>query len=89
MLVLGKFEFSIQAERAECERDERALPAEALATHEARSHALDVDDQVQVGEDGETSREEGQVDSSGEGEAISVEAVYYVSLDSFRSLLKH
>ena len=70
--------FSFQAERAERERDEGGLPAEALATDEARPHAADVDDQVQVGEDGAPPREEGQVDKGGEGEALSVETFHLV-----------
>ena len=70
--------YSFQAERAERERDEGGLPAEALATDEARPHAADVDDQVQVGEDGAAPREEGQVDKGGEGEALSVETFHLV-----------
>ena len=57
------------------ERDEGALPAKALATHEERPHAGDVDDQVQVGENEDVPREEGQVSSIGDGEGEAMLAM--------------
>ena len=84
MLVFefGLCHFSFQAEGAERERDEGDLPSEALATHAEGPHAADVDDQVQVGEDGALPREEGQVHPGREGEALPVETPHLTMIHS-------